>query len=76
MRVQRLQKILKNMQQLLKPLAFQNLAVFNLAEGMNVKEMEAKIADYKRNNADSIIRSEAKKVSNIFTKKLPRNLSI
>ena len=37
-------------------------AVFNLIEGSNVKEMEAKIEDYKRNNAESIITNEAKKV--------------
>ena len=39
------------------------LAVFNLVEGTHVKEMDAKIEDYKRNNAESIIRNEAKKVS-------------
>lgn len=76
MRVQRLQENVKTMQQLLKAFAFQNLAVFNLTEGMNVKEMEAKIADYKRNNADSIIRNEAKKVGSIFVKKLPGNVSV
>jgi hypothetical protein len=42
----------------------QNFAVFNLVEGINVKDMETKIADYKRNNAESIIRNEAKKVNN------------
>lgn len=37
-------------------------SVFNLIEGTDVKEMEARIEEYRRTNAESIIRNEAKKV--------------
>lgn len=34
-------------------------AVFNMAEGIDVKEMERRVEEYRRTNADSIIRNEA-----------------
>lgn len=40
-------------------------AVFNLIEGTDVKEMEAKIQVYKQENAESIARNEAKKVGDM-----------
>lgn len=38
---------------------YPTVAVFNLVEGLEVKEMEAKVDNYRRLNADSIIKNEA-----------------
>jgi len=37
-------------------------AVFNLIEGVQVKEMEGRIEKYRRSNAESIARNEARRV--------------
>lgn len=40
--------------------------VFNLVEETNTKEMEDKIAEYRANNAESIVRNEARKVRRLY----------
>lgn len=39
------------------------ISVFNLTDGINKQEMEAKIAEYQKRNAESIARNEARRVS-------------
>jgi hypothetical protein len=40
-----------------------HIPVFNLAEGIDVEQSEAKLADYERKNRDAIAVNAAKKVT-------------